>query len=152
MSKLGDDPFRDMLKKKHHEVRQDYRFMGPTSECLCGNGLFVVLAQYDMETRLPTWYVTDGMCVDCYSLVRLPTPVDEVAWSNSAPLPEDLKEQPEIVEVTLDLTCPMCGSDEYTVVTYDAWGSPTYAQCEFATCDGEVEWYPVSDKPTQPPF
>ena len=147
MRGIPNDPFGDWIKKKHKDGRQDYRFMGPTIECVCGSSMFVTLAQFDLETRLPSWYITDGMCLDCFSMVRLPTPVDENVWSTYAPLPEDLKEQPEIAEVTLDLTCPNCGSDEYTVVSYASDGTPIHAECEFSSCAGEVEWYPVTNKP-----
>ena len=109
-------------------VKGDYRWMGPTGECLCGCGMFAMLAVFDDETRLPGFFLTDGLCVACNALVRLPTPVDQ--WPDGTPM---LALAPMQVPVTIDLTCPQCGSAESTVVISDE-GGHVIAVCQGAQC------------------
>lgn len=112
---------------KTGKVAGDYRWAGPTSQCVCGSTLFYMLASFDPETRLPGFYVLDGMCVACEVLVHLPTPIDEVP-----PVPAPL----HLFEIThegADLRCPACGSDENVVLT-DVPEAGVWAQCQTFDC------------------
>ena len=60
------------------DVTADYRGI-PSFQCPCGSDLFNIVARFDEETRLPGFYLTDGLCWECGSLVTVPTPVDEEA-------------------------------------------------------------------------
>lgn len=53
----------------------DYRGQ-PTFICPCGCEWFIMCAVFDIDERLPGFYLTDGLCASCGSLVTLPTPVD----------------------------------------------------------------------------
>jgi hypothetical protein len=53
----------------------DYRGQ-PTFCCPCGCEWFIMCVQFDVDERLPGFYLTDGLCAACGSLVTLPTPVD----------------------------------------------------------------------------
>ena len=53
----------------------DYRGE-PTFVCPCGCDLFIMCTRFDMVERLPSFYLIDGLCAACGSLVTLPTPVD----------------------------------------------------------------------------
>ena len=39
--------------------------------------MFTIAAKFDPDTRLPGFYLVDGMCVACGSLATMPTPIDE---------------------------------------------------------------------------
>lgn len=58
------------------EPTADLRGM-PTFMCPCGSDLFTIVAKFDPDTRLPGFYLLDGMCVACGSLATMPTPIDE---------------------------------------------------------------------------
>lgn len=64
-------PITDLLRV---EETDDLRFAGPTSECLCGNNLFGILATF--EDGVVATYFTDAKCVVCGALVRVPTEID----------------------------------------------------------------------------
>jgi len=71
---MADDitlPITDLLMT---EQTEDLREFGPTSECLCGNNLFGVLATFS-EGVVAT-YFTDAKCVACGALLRAPTEID----------------------------------------------------------------------------
>lgn len=68
-------PFHDVTVKG-----ADYRDMGPTGECPCGSEFFYLLATFDPEDRTIGMYFTDGLCMGCGSLVKVPTPADEVPF------------------------------------------------------------------------
>ena len=90
--------------------------------------MFAMLAVFDEDTRLPGFFLTDGLCVSCNSLVRLPTPIDQAP---DGTLVIDLP--PKVVPMTLDLTCPQCLSDEDTVVVSDEAGQ-VWAKCQRTQC------------------
>lgn len=72
MRPLHPRPITELLRI---EQTGDYRWAGPTSKCLCGNELFGLLATFeDGEIAM---YFTDGLCVICGVLVRLPTEGDD---------------------------------------------------------------------------
>lgn len=48
--------------------------LGPTSECLCGSDLFVVVAWF-RDKDMAGWF-TDARCLACGTVLRAPTPVD----------------------------------------------------------------------------
>lgn len=54
---------------------QDYRFMGPTTVCPCGCDLFHIVGSFNSEREV-SFYLLDGACWSCGSLVTLPTPID----------------------------------------------------------------------------
>lgn len=54
----------------------DYRGE-PLLECVCGCDMFIIIARFDPETRLPGFYLTDALCAACGSLLTAPTPIDE---------------------------------------------------------------------------
>ena len=127
-----DHPFDSLTKG----VQGDHRWAGPTLECMCGCTMFMMLAVFDEDTRLPGFFLTDGMCVSCNALVRLPTPIDEAPDGGLiADLPPVTMpvEMPEPMAITLDLTCPQCGSDEDTVVMGEDEAG-VWARCGRSTC------------------
>lgn len=60
--------------------REDYRFAGPVKECLCGSNMFHVVASFDEEGEV-SFYVLDGMCWSCGSIVTLPCPLEPGAMT-----------------------------------------------------------------------
>lgn len=52
---------------------QDLRGV-PTHQCLCGEDLFLIAARF--ERGEVVWYMLDGVCTSCGSLVTVPTPLD----------------------------------------------------------------------------
>ena len=119
-----DHPFYSILEG----ISGDYRWAGPSGECLCGNTMFAMVAVFDPNTRLPGYYLTDGMCVSCNALVRLPTPID--TWADGRPM---LALGDMAVPVTVDLRCPVCGSDDNTLVIDDSAGV-VMAVCQSLMC------------------
>lgn len=57
------------------QITADYRGV-PTYACPCGCNMFFMLAAFDTDTALPGYYVLDGLCMRCHSLVTLPCPTD----------------------------------------------------------------------------
>lgn len=53
---------------------QDYRGV-PTCECVCGSHMFLAWVIFDEDTRLPGFYLLDGVCHKGH-LNTLPTPQD----------------------------------------------------------------------------
>lgn len=53
----------------------DYRGQ-PTFMCACGCEWFIMCTIFDADTRLPGFYLLDGLCAACGALVTLPTPAD----------------------------------------------------------------------------
>lgn len=70
---MATKPWSDLLGKIPDGP--DYKFAGPTHECLCGNDLLVVLATF--HDGGISGYVTDGRCVSCGAHLMLPTEVDD---------------------------------------------------------------------------
>lgn len=56
----------------------DLLIFGPTTQCLCGNGVLHALVWMDEDTREIGGYFTEMKCAACGSLLRATTPVDEV--------------------------------------------------------------------------
>jgi hypothetical protein len=52
----------------------DYRGI-PTCVCPCGCDTFIACVKFDDDREL-AWYLLDGVCALCGSLVTLPTPID----------------------------------------------------------------------------
>lgn len=63
---------RDLIDTAHGE---DYTFLGPTGECLCGSTLFIALVEFD-EDGVVASYFTDGLCASCHAVVTLVTEAD----------------------------------------------------------------------------
>ena len=92
----------------------DYTWMGPAFKCVCGCDMFSIIASFDRDTRLPGFYLLEGMCAECNGIVKMPTPMDE------APEGGLMIDQPEpAIPVVIDMTCPQCVSDENTVIIED---------------------------------
>jgi hypothetical protein len=51
----------------------------PTSICPCGYSMFLACVQFDEVDKTIEYYLLDGVCALCGSLVTLPTPSDETA-------------------------------------------------------------------------
>lgn len=58
------------------EPAGDYRGE-PTLVCPCGSVDVCIVTRFDEETRLPGFYLLDGMCAVCGALLTLPTPIDD---------------------------------------------------------------------------
>jgi len=54
--------------------KPDYRGM-PTSECVCGNGLFLIVATFDQSNMISGYYL-DGVCTWCGAIVSVPCEAD----------------------------------------------------------------------------
>ena len=65
---------RDLIDTTHGE---DYRFLGPTGECLCGSTLFIALVEFDEDGAVAS-YFTDGLCASCHAVVTLVTEADRL--------------------------------------------------------------------------
>lgn len=55
----------------------DYRWAGPTHECLCGNSLMHALVMFD-EGKV-AFYFLDIVCANCGAQLIAPTEVDDEA-------------------------------------------------------------------------
>lgn len=54
----------------------DLRFMGPTSECVCGSSLWHIVCWFDQEEREVGGRFLEMACVECGSICKSPTPID----------------------------------------------------------------------------
>ena len=54
--------------------KPDYRGM-PTAECVCGNGLFLIVASFDRSNTISGYYL-DGVCTYCGAIVSVPCEAD----------------------------------------------------------------------------
>jgi hypothetical protein len=53
----------------------------PTAECPnCASALFKTAMSFDPDTYKVAMYFLEGECVNCGTLVTLPTPLDKEAW------------------------------------------------------------------------
>lgn len=71
--KSMDHPFHAL----EDPIRADYRGI-PTHECPCGSNWILVCAVFNQETKLPGFYMLDGMCACCGALLTIATPIDEM--------------------------------------------------------------------------
>lgn len=53
----------------------DLLFLGPTTECVCGNNVFHALMWFNDDREIAGWF-TEMACAFCGSLIRGATPVD----------------------------------------------------------------------------
>lgn len=53
----------------------DLLFLGPTTECMCGNNVFHALVWFNQDREIAGWF-TEMACAFCGSLIRGATPVD----------------------------------------------------------------------------
>ena len=51
----------------------------PTAVCPCGYSMFLACVQFDEVEKTIEFYLLDGVCALCGSLVTLPTPEDDTA-------------------------------------------------------------------------
>lgn len=65
---------RGLIATPHGE---DYRFLGPTGECLCGSTMFIALIEFDDGGAVAS-YFTDGLCAFCHAEVTLVTEADRL--------------------------------------------------------------------------
>lgn len=59
------------------EAGPDYRWAGPTLECLCGSDMFGLIVSFD-ESRCVATYFTDARCMHCGAYLIAPTEADNV--------------------------------------------------------------------------
>ena len=59
-------------------VTADYTGI-PTAVCPCGYAMFIACVQFDEVERTIEYYLLDGVCAMCGSLVTLPTDDDDIA-------------------------------------------------------------------------
>jgi len=59
------------------DYTQDYRWAGPTMQCICGQRLFLLIGALDPETREIGMRFTEAICCECGALVRMATGADE---------------------------------------------------------------------------
>jgi hypothetical protein len=64
------------LFQKDYTNAMDLRGNPIGSICMCGSELFTAIVGFD-EGEI-SFYFLDGECVDCGSLVTLPTPIDDI--------------------------------------------------------------------------
>lgn len=57
----------------------DYRFAGPTLQCLCGSDMFGLIVTFD-ENRCVATYFLDARCMHCGAHLIAPTEGDET-WA-----------------------------------------------------------------------
>lgn len=72
MSEAKD--IRDLMHHGNYSRSMDLRGI-PVVECVCGCNIFLALVAFD-DNRELSFYFLDGECVNCGSLVTLPTPID----------------------------------------------------------------------------
>ena len=46
------------------------------TECICGSGLFYILACFDPVDKEVSGYYTEAVCYGCGAWVKVPTPID----------------------------------------------------------------------------
>jgi hypothetical protein len=66
---------KDLFKKDYSKA-MDLRGNSIGDICLCGSRLFTAVVAF--EAGEIVFYFLDGECVDCGSLVTLPTPMDDI--------------------------------------------------------------------------
>lgn len=66
---------RDLMHHGNYSMAMDLRGM-PMRECVCGCNVFLALISFDDDNDI-AFYFLDGECVNCGSLVTLPTPLDK---------------------------------------------------------------------------
>jgi hypothetical protein len=64
------------LFKKDYTNAMDLRGHPIGDICICGSELFTIIAAFEYGEIC--FYFLDGECVDCGSLVTLPTPLDNI--------------------------------------------------------------------------
>jgi len=62
--------------KKDYSRAMDLRGHPIGNTCVCGSELFRAIVAFDHGEI--AFYFLDGECVDCGSLVTLPTPIDDI--------------------------------------------------------------------------
>lgn len=70
---MATKPWSDLLGQI--PAGPDYKFAGPTGQCLCGNDLLAVLVTF--SDKGISGYVTDGRCVACGAHLLVPTEIDD---------------------------------------------------------------------------
>ena len=75
--KMTQEPkeIKDLFKKDYSNA-MDLRGNPIGDICLCGSELFTAIVAF--EAGEICFYFLDGECVDCGSLVTLPTPIDDI--------------------------------------------------------------------------
>ena len=75
MSQENPKEIKDLFKKDYSRA-MDLRGNPIGDFCLCGSELFTAIVAF--EHGEIAFYFLDGECVDCGSLVTLPTPIDNL--------------------------------------------------------------------------
>lgn len=76
MKKMTQEPkeIKDLFKKDYSKA-MDLRGHSIGDICVCGSELFTAIVSFEYGEII--FYFLDGECVDCGSLVTLPTPIDD---------------------------------------------------------------------------
>jgi hypothetical protein len=75
MTEQNPKEIKDLFKKDYSKA-MDLRGNPIGDFCLCGSELFTVIVAF--ENGEIAFYFLDGECVNCGSLVTLPTPIDDI--------------------------------------------------------------------------
>lgn len=75
MSQENPKEIKDLFKKDYSRA-MDLRGNPIGDFCLCGSELFTAIVAF--EHGEIAFYFLDGECVNCGSLVTLPTPIDNI--------------------------------------------------------------------------
>jgi len=74
MTEKNPKEIKDLFKKDYSKA-MDLRGNPIGDFCLCGSELFTAIVAF--ENGEIAFYFLDGECVNCGSLVTLPTPIDD---------------------------------------------------------------------------
>ena len=74
MTEQNPKEIKDLFKKDYTKA-MDLRGHPIGDICVCGSELFTAIVAFEMGEIC--FYFLDGECVDCGSLVTLPTPIDD---------------------------------------------------------------------------
>lgn len=67
----------DIRLKEVNNLTSDRTWKDTTVRaCLCGNTTFYAVVSFNDDGEI-AGYFTEGMCFDCNSWVKLPTPIDD---------------------------------------------------------------------------
>jgi hypothetical protein len=66
---------RDLMHHGDYSKAMDLRGNSIGTQCVCGCEIFLALVAFNEDKEI-AFYFLDGECVNCGSLITLPTPVD----------------------------------------------------------------------------
>lgn len=75
-STMSEKTIRDIIHHGDYTQAMDLRGHPIGTSCMCGSEIFIALISFD-ESKEIAFYFLDAECVNCGSLVTLPTPIDK---------------------------------------------------------------------------